>query len=401
MTVKFRRLLLPFFILGLLVIQGCQDNNKVQPTPNTVLVSYQKVLSHSAAELKSSFLTTGLTSLLIDDVSVYSITYKTLYRGQELTASGLVVLPKSDIPVGMMSFQHGTIASYAEAPSTIPLGSTEMTLYAGMGSLGLIAVIPDYIGFGSTSNFIHPYYIEEATASAVVDMLRAAKELSVTLNTPFNGKLFLAGYSQGGYATMAAHKLIEQNGLTDFTLVASFPAAGGYDVKAMQEYFFGLTTYAEPFYLADVAVAYKSYYLNWTNGLSDFFNEPYATNIPGLLDGTKSSSEIDAGLTTSISALIKADLRTNIDTDPKYKYITDAFRINSLTDWKPAVRMYMYHGDADITVPYNNSVVTLQKLIANGAPTSIVTLTTIPGANHSTGVLPYLQSFIPIMVSLK
>ncbi len=403
MPVKFKRLLLASSILAFLILQGCQDNTKTQSPQNTVLVSYQSVISHTAGELKSFLAGTGtsLTSLLTNDVTVYTITYKTLYRGQEVKASGLVALPKSDAPVGMVSFQHGTIASHAEAPSMIPLGSTEFTLYAGLASAGFIAVVPDYIGFGSSSNVIHPYYVQEATATVIVDMLRAAKELATTLKTDFNGKLFLAGYSQGGYATMAAHKYIEQNGLTDFSLIASFPASGGYDVKGMQEYFFGLTTYSEPFYLAYVAVAYKSYYSNWTQGLSDFFNEPYASTIPGLLDGTKSSSEIDAGLTTSISALVKADLRTNIDSDPKYKYIVDAFRINSLTDWKPAVRMYMYHGDADITVPYNNSVVTLQKLIANGTPTSIVTLTALPGANHSTGVLPYLQSFIPIMVSLK
>ena len=62
--------------------------------------------------------------------------------------------------------------------------------------------------------------------------------------------------------------------------------------------------------------------------------------------------------------------------------------------------MYMYHGDIDVTVPYNNSLISYNKLIANGASKSIVTFTTIPGT-HYTGVAPYLESFIPKMLSLK
>ncbi len=393
-----RKLCTLLFLIFLLTF-GCKEP-AVQPQ-NKYLVSYQNIFFRPAAELKSLLAGTGLTSLLTDDVTLYAVTYKTTFKNQVITASGLVALPKTTQSVPMVSFQHGTIAALTEAPTLQPLGSTELTLYTGLASAGFIAVIPDFIGFGSSSNIPHPYYVEEVTASAITDMIQAAKELATGLSIKFNGKLFLAGYSQGGFATMAAHKSIEQNSLPGFTLTASFPAAGGYDVKAMQEYFFGLTTYDQPFYLAYVANAYKNQYTNWTQGLSEFFNEPYATKIPGLFDGSKGSSEINAQLTTSVSGLIRADLLTKIDTDPKYKYVVDAFKDNSLVDWKPVIKMYLYHGDADVTVPYNNSVITYNKLIANGATTSILSLTTLPGANHGTGVLPYIQNFVPIMVSLK
>jgi pimeloyl-ACP methyl ester carboxylesterase len=300
----------------------------------------------------------------------------------------------------MVSFQHGTITSYSEAPTELPSNSIEFELYAGLASLGFIAVAPDLIGFGSSTAVLHPYFVEDATASAVIDMLKATKEFAAEQSIDFDSKLFLAGYSQGGYATMAAHKAIEQNGLTGFNLVASFPASGGYDVKAMQEYFFGLTTYDEPFYIAYVAMAYKTQYA-WTKPLSDFFNEPYASRIPGLFDGSKNGSQINSELTTSIPDFIRADLRGKIDTDAQYKYIADAFNENSLTDWKPTIKMFMYHGDADVTVPYDNSVITYQKLINNGASTSVLSLTPLPGKDHSTGVLPYIEDFIPKMMQLK
>jgi pimeloyl-ACP methyl ester carboxylesterase len=403
MILRVNRFLFLFIVVLFQFLAGCKkdDVTPVVKSQNEVLISSEKFVAFTAADLRASLAAIPLSSLLVNDVVLYKITYTTRYKNQDITASGLVGLPKTTGAVPMVSFQHGTIASHSEAPSALALNSTELTVYAGLASLGFIAVAPDLIGFGSSSSLLHPYYVEEATASAVIDMIKAAKELAADQYINFNSKLFLAGYSQGGYSTMAAHKAIEQNGLTGFNLIASFPAAGGYDVKAMQEYFFGLTTYNEPFYIAYVAMAYKTQYDTWTQPLSDFFNEPYASRIPGLFDGSKNGSQINAGLTTSIPDFIRADLKANINTDARYKYITDAFNENSLTDWKPAIRMMMYHGDADVTVPYNNSVITYQKLIAHGASPSILTLTTLPGATHGTGVLPYIEDFIPKMIQLK
>src|SRR4029078_9011448 len=127
------------------------------------------------------------------------------------------------------SFQHGTIAAHSQAPSVLPLNSSELILYAALASPGFITDAPDFIGFGSSSNVMHPYYVQDLTASAVIDMLKAAKELAREKGITFNSKLFLSGYSQGGYATMATHKAIEKNGLDGYDLIASFPSSGGYD----------------------------------------------------------------------------------------------------------------------------------------------------------------------------
>src|SRR6266850_154083 len=313
MIIKFNRSLFLSFVVLFQFLVGCKkDDVKPLKPQNEFLVGSEKVVAFTAHELRSSLSAISLSSLLEDDVVLYKITYKTRYKNLDITASGLVGLPKSAAAVAMVSFQHGTIASHSEAPTELPNNSIEFELYAGLASLGFIAVAPDLIGLGSSSSVLHPYFVEEATASAVIDMIKAAKELAADQDVNFDGKLFLAGYSQGGYATMAAHKAIEQNGLTGFNLVASFPAAGGYDVKAMQEYFFGLTTYDEPFYIAYVAMAYKTQYDTWTKPLSDFFNEPYASRIPGLFDGSKNGTQINGELTTSIPDFITAGLRANI-----------------------------------------------------------------------------------------
>jgi pimeloyl-ACP methyl ester carboxylesterase len=388
-------------ICGLLIFSAC-NNDDVKPVANKVLVSADSQQSKSASELR---LILGLSGLQLPfdklqyDAEIYKVTYNTTYlNDQPIVASGLVVLPKTPGNYPMVSFQHGTIASQAEAPSA--LSGTDAFLFAALASPGLIVAIPDFIGFGRSSSVPHPYFDRDLTASAVIDLLKAAKELATDRKIDFNGKLFLAGYSQGGHATMATHRALEKEPIEGFELIASFPAAGGYDVKNMQEYFFSLDTYENPFYIAYVAFSYKTSY-SWSAPLNDFFKEPYASRIPTLFNGSKTGSEINAQLTNKISDLITDDLRTTINTNPKYKYIVDAFNLNSLTDWTPTRKVFMYHGDADLTVPFSNSTVTYNKLIANGASSSIISLKALPGKDHSTGVVPYFESFIPTMLDLR
>ena len=401
MNLKLNLRFLLWLVLSTLVFFSCKDN-EVTPA-NESLISSQSILTRFSGELKTYIGASGLNlpvDELTNDVEIFKITYHTTYlNDQQITASGLVILPKKPGSYPMISFQHGTIASHAEAPSVLPLSNSSLILYAALSSPGFITAVPDFIGFGSSSDVLHPYFVQDLTASAVIDMLKAAKELAREKGITFNKKLFLAGYSQGGYATLATHKAIEKNGLDGFDLVASFPSSGGYDVKGMQEYFFGLDTYDEPFFLGFVAMAYKTSY-SWTQPLSDFFKEPYATRVLTLYDGSKSGSEIDAQLTTSIKDLVNGDLLTKIDTDVKYKHIVDSFNKNSLTDWVPTKKMFMYHGDIDVTVPFQNSVSTYNKLVANGASKSVVTLTTLPGT-HGTAIGPYIESFIPKMLELR
>jgi pimeloyl-ACP methyl ester carboxylesterase len=377
-------------------------NKEDDPKPERVLVSAEYVLTRSASEQRL-FLARGDLdldlSVLKYDVDMYKITYKTKYNDEEITASALVSLPLKAPAVPIVSFQHGTIAAYTDAPTALELFDPEIILYSALAAPGIISVAPDLLGFGASKNVLHPYYVEELTASAVRDAVRAARDLASDKGIDFNGDLFLAGYSQGGYATMATHKSLEAEPLDGIDLVASFPAAGGYDIKAMQEYFWSLEEYDQPFYIAFVAQAYKTTFA-WSQSLGDMFNEPYASKIPSLVNGSKTSSQINAELTTSIPELINPDLLANIDTDPKYKYIVDAFVDNSLTDWKPTIPMFMYHGDADTTVPFNNSTITYHKLIANGASSATVTLTTLPGADHSGGIFPYVEKIIPKMLDL-
>lgn len=376
------------------LLHACGSDNEPEPAENKYLVSSSEVANYNAQLLQLGASQQGLSAIasqLKYDITIYKIEYKTNYLGSEITASGLIGIPTTGEEVPILSFQHGTIAANDDAPTQ----SDDGLFYASFASLGYISLIPDFIGFGSSSHIIHPYYHEESTATAVIDMIRAAEEFVVDHNINSSGKLFLAGYSEGGYATMVTHKMIEEKYANEFELMASAPASGGYDLIGMKDYFVNLDTYHQPFYLAYISLSLAQVN-DWNTLLSDIFNEPYASSIPSLFDGSKSGSQINDALSSDLSALLVEDFRLHSDSNPKYTDLMSELMTNSPIDWQPNHPMYMYHGTADITVPYQNSVSSYEQLLEGGASSDIITFTPLEEATHSSGVAPYVIHFTSV-----
>ncbi|MCK7491427.1 MAG: hypothetical protein MZW92_06745 [Comamonadaceae bacterium] len=62
-------------------------------------------------------------------------------------------------------------------------------------------------------------------------MMRALRSWCSTHAINLDGRIFPAGYSEGGYATMAAQREIETLHAGEFAITASAPAAGPYDLS--------------------------------------------------------------------------------------------------------------------------------------------------------------------------
>lgn len=384
------------FLIVVFFLYSCGLDNEPDPIENKTLISATEVASYPVQLLQFGANQQGFTAIseqLQYDITIYKIEYLTTYLDTEITASGLIGVPTTNEEVPTLSFQHGTIAAHADAPTE----SDEGIFYASFASLGYISLIPDFIGFGSSSDILHPYYHAESTAECIIDMIRAAEEFIIEKDLNSNGKLFLAGYSEGGYATMVTHQRIEEKYEDEFNLIASAPASGGYDLIGMKNYFVGLEFYNQPFYLAYLSLSYSKVY-EWPTLLSNLFNEPYASSIPSLFDGSKSGSQINAALTTDIEQFLTEDFRTNSN-DSKYDLLNKELASNSPIAWQPTHPVYMYHGSADITVPYQNSVDTYDLLIDAGADK--ITFTTIDGATHSSGVNPFVVDFLSVFSELK
>ena len=339
----------------------------------------------------------NLNEYLQYDISLYTITYNTTYKGQNIKASGLVAFPNTDQGMPILNFNHGTTSLHADAPTEDLI---QYSFFSNAASAGYIFVIPDYLGFGISDNIVHPYYRSDITGQTIVDMIKATKELAAIEGYNFNGDVFLSGYSEGGFATMSAHYNMEKNNYSGLNLVASAPASGGYDITGMLDYFISKETYHVPYYIAYVAMGYKTSY-DWSLPLSSIFNEPYASIIPEYFNGKYSGYEINSVLSDDMSELLTSNFINNIYTDADLKIIVDAFEENNLDQWVPKNKMIMYHGTDDITVPYQNSVDTYNSFISLGADKNIVEFIDLIGENHSSGSLPYVVSLFDEFEKLK
>lgn len=329
------------------------------------------------------------------DVAVFSLVYKTTYQGKEILASGLMCFPvNAPAPPPIVSAQHGTLFAHKDAPSNFPVSFNGPELFA---SAGYATFIPDYLGYGVSANILHPYYNEQYSALAVIDMIKAGKTFCKQENIQVSDKLFLAGYSEGGYVTLAAQKEIESNPKHNLKLTAVAAGAGGYDLTSMIQNITTATNYNNPSYLAFLTQAYNTAN-GWNRPLNEMFQEPYASKIPGLLDGSKTGSQVNSELPKSPAELYTPGFFSGLGGNGEAQF-RNALAANSLTDWTPQAPTRLYHGTADEVVPFTNSQVTYTKLQANGAKQ--LTFHSIPGGTHGTTFQPMIMELVPWFASMR
>lgn len=329
------------------------------------LLSYEFMESFSKQEVQESVnADLGVIAPEIRyDVTMYKLTYNTIDPfGQEVIASGVIAYPENnDEAFPIISWQHGTEVKRDNVTSIRGFNVLSNVL---TGS-GYIFLEPDYLGLGD-SEIIHPYCIKEPSAWTTIDLIRAAKSfLQMNNEIESNNEVILFGYSEGGYVTMAAHKIFEQNNLDDFNLIASFPMAGPYDLsETMVDLMLLQEPYGEPFYLPYVLVPYITYYD--MGSLYDFFLPEYASMFGFLFDGNYSGGYINSIMPEiPIQVLLPEVIEdfTNNLNHPLRLNLSE----NDLYDWSPISDMYLFHGIGDELIPYENSLKAYNYFINNGS----------------------------------
>ena len=385
-------------------------NNEDEPTPvDEYLVSYnrQKTLLPSIIKL-------GLESQVDDypeieplinkmehSVSVYTITYNTTFQGEPIVASGLVAVPTtSGIEFPVMSFQNGTNTLNSMAPSVNPDNEVFLMLEF-ISSTGFIISVPDYLGFGASNEMFHPYMHKETTIQVVTDMLRAVKELIKNhLYSEMNNDLYITGYSQGGWATMQLQKAIETQNSSEFNLKASACAAGPYDLNYVNKYVLGKQTYPMPYFIGYVINSYENLGLI-TTPVSEIFKSPYDNIVSSYYDGTHSSEEINAALTTSVDTLFTDDYRNNAYTNEKYSSVINSMTDNSISAWNTVIPTMIIHGTDDEFVPQQVSLNIYDDFLSKGVSTDNIKYFPLVGLGHTSGIIPAELTAISWFIDLK
>jgi hypothetical protein len=268
-----------------------------------------------------------LSGTVLCDVAVYHMEYTTVGGANEATTASAALM----VPVGTDSscrgprpivlYAHGTTTDRAFNIADLQVQTNAEGIFmAFFASQGYIVVAPNFAGYDTSTLPYHPYLVAEQQSKDMIDALTAARSAlptAVAPETRDSGRLFITGYSQGGYVAMATHRAMQAAGMT---VTASAPMSGPYALAAFVDaVFFGRVSGGAPVTFVLLVSAYQKSYGNIYASTADVFEAQYATGIESLLPSTATRSELYAQ-----GELPRTALFSSTPPDPTFADITPA-----------------------------------------------------------------------------
>ena len=332
--------------------------------------SAELLTSYTQSQLATTAAVFGIPSESFSadyDVNAYRVTYDMPFLGDTIEVSGALFVPQGfDDPCGLPIhiYMHGTIFDRTDAPSFL---SIEGSFGGLMSTLGQLVLMPDYVGLG-TSELMHPYVHADSESDAGFYMMRAADALSDELGYALNGQNFISGYSQGGHAAMALARDLTTTAYGDeFPLSGAVPGSGPYDISGTQfPQTFEFETYSNPAYLAYNVIGWNSVYGTLYDDLSEVFQEPYASTMLDLFDGTNDAETINNACPSTLEEFLQPGLVEEIQNDPMHPFQLAALD-NDVYQWIPEAPVEMYYCTQDEQVFYQNALVADAWMTENGS----------------------------------
>lgn len=257
-------------------------------------------------------------------VDVRYMQYGTVGGANEATdASGVMMIP---VPNGteatclgprpIVLYAHGTniskdynLADVAN-PNNPAAGESGL-LMAMYAAQGYIVVAPNYAGYDTSRLGYHPYVNATQQSTEMIDILTAAK--SALPAGAASTKLFVTGYSQGGFVAMATVRAIQALNDPTLTVAASAPMSGPYAMSAYTDFIFmGGVPLGSTAFAPMLTTSYKNSYpdLSIYGDPSDIYESAYATGIESLIPGSYNFTTV-----YSAGKLPQTALFSNVTTD--------------------------------------------------------------------------------------
>jgi len=321
----------------------------------------------------------------------YKVTYCTVdarlpnqSTAQATTATGMVSVPRNRGPLSTVLYLHGTSVSFYDAVSNPNIagqfeergesfdGPPSNSMFAGAG---FIYIAPDYLGLGDSTVPRHRYFHAATEASSAIDLLAASRKVLANLDVEQNQKLFTFGFSQGGHSALAVHRALENAGLD---VTGTSTVGGVFDVEQWFLRSVGNeTTPTLPLYVSYILLAYDDVYDVYQN-TSDVFRTRFASSVSDLFDMRHFFDDVVAGLPANARALLRpswyADVMQNRQNPLRVR-----LRQNAMDRWNPRAPLRIYHSPDDEEVPYEDALVSVDRLRSTGAS---VTVRPLPGFDH-------------------
>ena len=305
----------PIWLCGALLLTACggggRDNSgtgsPAAPPRGTLLQSAPDLISTVTAvsllaelNIAANQQLLSLSGAPVCDILMYDIKYETVGGADEPTTASAALL----VPTGLganctgarpiVLYAHGTTTNRTFTMANMENTET-LSLAALFASKGYIVVAPNYAGYDTSTLDYHPYLIADQQSKDMIDALAAARTAlplaSVTL-TKDDGRLFITGYSQGGYVAMATQRAMQAAGMT---VTAGAPMSGPYALAAFVDaVFYGQVNGDAPVSSTLLLTAYQKAYGNIYGNPGDVFTSQYADGIDSLLPTTTPRSQLYA-----------------------------------------------------------------------------------------------------------
>ena len=288
-------------------------------------------------------------------------------QGNDIELSGLFTYPfKLDgeiLQTPLVSYDHGTELLKKYAPSKWdPFDISEyknfmevIVAHVLASFFGWSIVMPDYQGMGYDLNEPHPYCIREKLATSTADMVEKGINMIKDNNHEYvnwDGHLFVYGYSEGGYVTMAVTQELENR---DIAMTGSVCMDGPYDLSGtMLDAMIGDAPAPVPYYLPLMLVGYHNAYPH-TYIYEQMLKEPYRTDVPKYATGFYDEDVVNGIMPAShILKEIFEDAFVDSLNDSTSVAWQKLYENDTYPNWVPETTMLMWHCQNDDCVPIGN-----------------------------------------------
>ena len=242
-------------------------------------------------------------------VNTYVVTYESIGpKFEAIQDTAALLLPSGTDPActgprPVLLYAHGTSVIKSDTMTDLSTNEEATLIALVFASQGYIVVAPDYAGYGGSNLSYHPYLVADQQSKDMIDALKASRSALGKLGSigvSDNGKLYITGYSQGGYVAMAAQRAIEASGAT---VTAAAPMSGPYALSAFGDAIFeGQVSGSATVNLTFILNAYQNAYGNVYSAPTDAFESTYATGIQNLLPGALTNGELTSQGRLPVSA---------------------------------------------------------------------------------------------------
>lgn len=326
------------------------------------------------------------------------------------TLSGLLVVPNNNTNAfPRLVYQHGTSDCKTCVPSRYgSAGGGEGDAGLVMAGMGFIALLPDYVGMGDGRGF--QAYVHAATeATAAMDFIRASGDWLTQNGFYANNQLFITGYSQGGHASMALHRAIETQWSIEITVTAAAHLSGPYSISGvMRDLILNANEYFYPAYIPNSILSYQNVYGNIYGDLAEIFKPAFIPAIEQYYAGIMTLSALNASIISTLVAqngasiprqMLQDNLITAMENDNNHP-LNMAMRDNDLFHWAPAAPTRIFYCMGDDQVPYLNSVIARDTMLALGAA-NLAASDVNPNASHTECVEPALTATLVFFLGFQ